>query len=98
MLDPDRTLVLARSTCRALPEHFLGIDLTQFSFALPGKQGVLRLQDDRLRVELFPGSPGRAIHLTSSALNAREGVEDALATEILQGLEADLLFLEIKVR
>ena len=41
----------------------------------PASSAVLRLQDDRLRVQLLAGAPRRAVHLAASALDAGERVE-----------------------
>ena len=65
MLDADRALVFARAAGRALPEHLFRIDLTKLAIAHTREQRFLRLQDDRLRVQLLPApqaghSPGSA--------------------------------------
>src|SRR6185436_10960081 len=98
VLDAHRALVLAGAARRALPEDLLGVDLAELPPAVARQQGVLRLQDDRFRVQLLAGAPRRAVHLTASALDARERVEHRLAAEILQRLEADLFLFEIEIR
>ena len=98
VLDAHRALVLAGAARRALPEHLFAVELAELRLALPGEQRVLRLQDERLRVELLARAPRRTVHLTAAALDAGERVEHGLASEILQRLEADLLLLEVEVR
>src|SRR5262249_46582949 len=98
VLDPDWTLVLARPTRRALPQHLLRVDLTELPIGPAGKHCLLRLQDERLGVELFPRSPRWTVHLTAATLHTGERIEHDLAAEILDGLETNLLFLKIEVR
>ena len=83
VLDADRALVLAGAAGRALPEDLLGVDLGELLVALAREQRLLRLQDDRLRVQLLAGAPRRTVHLAAAALDARERVEHRLAAEIL---------------
>src|SRR5262245_19831724 len=98
VLDPDRALVFTGAACGALPQDLLGVDLRETRLALVRQQGVLRLKNDLLGVQLLPGAPRRAVHLAASALHARERIEHALAADIFQRLEANLLFLQIKIR
>ena len=99
VLDPDRALVLAGAARRALPEHRLRCRFRpSLVVALAGEERLLRLQDERLGVQRLAGAPGRAVHLTAAAFDAGERVEHGLAAEILDGLEPDLLLLEVEVR
>ena len=98
MLDPDRTLVLAGTARRALPQHRLGVQVDELPLRVSGEQPLLRLEDDRFGVERLAGAEGRAIHLATAALHARERVEDALAPQVLHRLETDLRLLEVEVR
>ena len=74
---PTGTLVLAGAAGRALPEHLLGIELDELRLALAREQRLLRLQNDRLRIELLARAPRRTVHLAASALDAGERIEHA---------------------
>src|SRR5437763_1550395 len=63
-----------------------------------GQERIFGLQNERLRVQLLPGSPRRTVHLASAALDACKRVQDNLAAEILDGFQADFFLLEIEVR
>ena len=97
MLDSDRALVLAGTAGRALPEHLLRVDARQPRLPWAVEKRVLCLQDERLRVELLPRAPRRAVDLAASALDACKRVEHRLAAEILHRLEPDLLLVEVEV-
>src|SRR5438128_2355328 len=83
VLDADRTLILTGAAGRTLPQNFFGVDVAELPVAFTCKEGVLRLQDDRLRVQLLSVAPRGTIDLTSPALDAGEGIEHHLAAETL---------------
>src|SRR5450631_4216925 len=98
MLDADGALILAGAARRALPEHFLRVELTELFARVAGEHRRLRLQDEGLRVERLARAPGRTVLLAPPALDAGQRIEYRLAPEILHGLQPDLLFVKIEVR
>src|SRR5687767_13880384 len=97
MLDADRALLLARATCRALPQDALVIHIHQLPVSLARQESGFVLQDDGLGIEPLSRAERRTIVLASSTLHAREGIEDRLRWQVFHRLEAHLLFLEIKI-
>ena len=74
------------------------VEIDELRVPLAREQRLLRLQNQRLRIEFLPRAPGRTVHLAASALDAREGIEHSFAAEILHGFKTDLLLLEVEVR
>src|SRR4026208_946279 len=103
MLDADWALVFTSAAGRALPQHFLAVNFAELPRVLglgvaPGEQRLLGLQDDPLGIQRLARAPRRAIPLAAATLDAGERVEPHLALQVLDGLQPDLLLLEIEVR
>ena len=97
VLDADRARLLAGAARRALPEHAGVVDIHELLVALPGKQRGFVLQDQLLGIQQLSRGVGRAVVLATPALNAGQRVKHGFLREVLDGLEADLLLLEIEV-